>query len=252
MATILTGCASAADYVPTWEAADAPAPLQELNALIGEFELQLSSPSSKVIVVNQFEGFDAIDDTLDGVHPTKAGEDKLASKWATELLPLLPTSGSPPKLLLLGDSITDNHYRSKLWKMLKSERRVFDFVGSQHGFPLSVDVEELAFRGEPFDTDHEGHTGWQTKELLDGSLWDAGDPGNLDVWLADYTPDIALIHIGTNDLIVGSSTPSEIADDIEALIEQLRGDNPNVTVLVAQIIPYLPLPTPQQDPGTGS
>lgn len=242
---VLASCSSTESYAPNWHAGDAPAPLLELNHRIAEFGDRLSTQSSPVVVVDQFDGFDAIVDTVDGVHPTPGGEDKLASKWAAELVPLLPAAGPPPRVVLLGDSITDNHVRAKLWKELKVQNRVFDFVGSQHSFPLSVDIVELFHGEEPFDTDHEGHTGWQTSELLEGSLWDLGDPGNLSVWLDDYVPDIAVIHIGTNDLIVAVSTPAEIAEDIESVIEELRRANPQVEVLVAQIIPYLPLPDSQ-------
>lgn len=233
--------------VPQWEPADAPPKLLALNTAVGELATDLSTTQSPVIAVDHFTGFDAIDDTYDGVHPTRRGEEKLAETWATALRPHLAKSGDPRKVLLLGDSITDNHYRTILWSLLATDGYAFDLVGTQHGFPLAVDPKELAVDGTSFDSDHEGHTGWTARELLDGSLWDPDGGGGLDDWLSGYDPDIVALHIGTNDLIIGELSADEIASDIGEVIGRLREDNADVTVLVAQIIPYLPWDEPDAE-----
>lgn len=226
-------------FVPTWEPDDAPPLLIELNDLISDLDA-LSTDDSTVSIIDQFTGFDAIDDTTDGVHPTAEGEAKLIDNWAAALRPLL-TGQDPARVMLLGDSITDNHYRAGLWHQLRSEGLLIDFVGTQHSYPLVVDVGDLRIGDETFDSDHQGHTGWQTSELLLGSEWDPD--GNLAEWLDELgpdRPDIVTLHIGTNDLIVGVASPADTAAAITEIIAELRAANPTVTVLVAQIIPYLP------------
>jgi hypothetical protein len=56
-------------------------------------------------------------------------------------------------------------------------------------------------------------------------------------WLQRNNPDVALIHIGTNDLIQGK-TPEHVVVHIERMVSILRNQNPNVNILVAQIIPF--------------
>lgn len=232
-------------YTPTWEPADAPPLLLALNE---EILALAEANSSTVVVVDQFTGFDAIDDTFDGVHPTPSGEAKLAATWGTALRPVLDSHPEPlPNIVLLGDSITDNHYRTILWRSLREAGYDFDLVGSQNSYPIRTDVADLSFGDESFDTSHEGHTGWTAEELLVGSVWDPAGGGGLDEWLKLYKPDIVALHIGTNDLIIGKLTPAEIAADISKVLDRLRQSNPDVTILLAQIIPYLPLQEPVAD-----
>ena len=129
------------------------------------------------------------------------------------------------RILPLGDSITqgntsNNSYRRPLWQTLNAAGYSVDFVGSltnnNGGPPPNPD----------FDLDHEGHWGWRADALL------ASLPG----WLNDYTPDVVLMHVGSNDAFQGQSTSSTVAE-LEAIIDVLRADNPNVTILLAQLIP---------------
>ncbi|MEM7040422.1 MAG: GDSL-type esterase/lipase family protein, partial [Bacteroidota bacterium] len=61
--------------------------------------------------------------------------------------------------------------------------------------------------------------------------------------LLDYTPDIVLIHLGTNDVghILAPMSPSFTFDntvaDMTSIINHLRADNPNVIIYLAEIIP---------------
>ena len=105
--------------------------------------------------------------------------------------------------------------------MLRNGDYNVDFVGSQRGFdgPVSDDLKD-------FDLDHEGH--W---------AWEAGDiERNLSNWLNGYTPDIVLLHAGTNDIDRGQSHSSTISE-LDSIIDILRNKNPSVVVLLAKIIP---------------
>lgn len=127
-------------------------------------------------------------------------------------------------IMPLGDSITQgnrsqNSYRRPLWHALKEAGFVVDFLGSQRrnhwGGPPDPD----------FDLDHEGHWGWRVDQVL----------ARLDKWASHAKPDIALVHMGTNDLAQGKS-PELIVSELLAAVDILRTHNPRVVVLMAQLI----------------
>jgi lysophospholipase L1-like esterase len=88
----------------------------------------------------------------------------------------------------------------------------YDFVGSVH--------DEGARDG-----DHEGHGGWTIDQVS----------AQIDGWMAEYRPDVVLLHLGTNDVSRGSS-PAVIADKLGRLITRIREDSPFVRIFVARII----------------
>ena len=138
-------------------------------------------------------------------------------------------------VLPLGDSITSGNskhmtYRYPLWvKFIDSGFNFdgihFDLVGSQNSNHNGNRVWP-DYRGHSFDYDHEGHPGWRAEQIL----------AVLPTWLKGYTPDIVLLHIGTNDVMANQTTLSTI-NEIEQIIDVLRADNPRVIVLLAKIIP---------------
>ncbi|CAN5505061.1 hypothetical protein BH09PLA1_BH09PLA1_33340 [soil metagenome] len=130
------------------------------------------------------------------------------------------------KIMPLGDSITESEtghasYRYWLWKNLQNNGYTdIDFVGSHTGVNLGPPLYS------DFDQNHEGHWGWRADEIN----------ANIAGWANTYRPDIVLMHLGTNDLIQGQSVASTITD-LGSIIDKLRAANPNVTVIMAQIIP---------------
>ena len=140
-------------------------------------------------------------------------------------LPLVLLAQSP-RILPLGNSITQadkTHfsYRYPLWQKLRSAGIDFDFIGTMNtnygGNPSFPDLS--------FDKDHEGHRGWRADQLLAG----------LPSWLATYTPDIVLVHAGTNDMFMGNSVSGTV-EELKKIIDALRSDNPDVSILLAKII----------------
>ena len=140
------------------------------------------------------------------------------------------------RVMPFGDSITSGiSYRQPLWELLHSARLSrIDFVGSLHG------------NSKP-DGDHEGHPCYKITSVLlpvgtgtfkkcipnENSFGDARDP---DVWFEQSTPDIVLWHIGTNDVLDGQAV-DQILKAFSVTLTKLRQRNPNVTILVAQILP---------------
>ncbi len=103
----------------------------------------------------------------------------------------------PIRILCIGDSITQGGksdrqeytYRWSLFCMLKDAGVTFDFIGTRQT-GLHTDATWPDYNGEVFDLHHEGYYGAKTAEVRDALK------ENLSVLDA---PDIALIHLGTND-----------------------------------------------------
>lgn len=141
-------------------------------------------------------------------------------------LPLEPLAAqSTTKILPLGDSITESYaghasYRYWLWQKLVDGAYNTDFVGSMTG----------VYNGKPlyanFDQNHEGHWGWRANQIL----------AQINTWASSARPDVALIHLGTNDIFQKQSNTSTI-NEIEQIIDALRRTNPKIKILLAKLIP---------------
>jgi lysophospholipase L1-like esterase len=133
-------------------------------------------------------------------------------------------SPGPIRIMPLGDSITQandryDSYRRRLWLRLRQAGYEVDFVGSH----------QTHFGGpaprSDFDQDHEGHWGWRVDEVLT----------RIEQWTAAAEPDVVLIHLGTNDL--GVEPIETTLAELQSLLERIRQVNPQVTLLIAELIP---------------
>ena len=140
------------------------------------------------------------------------------------------------KIITIGDSITRaTCWRAELWKTLNtSHAGHFDLVGtlkSDNGCNVSG-----------YDQDNQGYSSSLLTEVVAG-VTDARtcDPTcpTLDDFAAAFmttTPDVALIHYGTND--VWNAKPTvDITAGYGELVDKLRAANANVKILVAKLIP---------------
>ncbi|WNG43883.1 SGNH hydrolase [Archangium minus] len=128
------------------------------------------------------------------------------------------------RIMPLGDSITGSPgcWRALLWNQLQSTGFThIDFVGTLP--PQGC--------GVAYDGDNEGHGGYLATNVADQNLL----PG----WLSATRPDIVLMHFGTND-VWSARTPSQILAAFSKLVDQMRASNPNMKILVAQILPVAP------------
>ncbi|PRX96500.1 SGNH/GDSL hydrolase family protein [Allonocardiopsis opalescens] len=130
----------------------------------------------------------------------------------------------PVRIMPLGDSITGSPgcWRALLWNELRDAgHTAIDFVGTLGPQGCSV----------PYDGDNEGHGG--------ALVTNVAAQNQLPGWLAATEPDVVLMHFGTND--VWSARPTAtVLDAYSTLVRQMRAQNPDMTVLVAQIIPMDP------------
>jgi hypothetical protein len=131
---------------------------------------------------------------------------------------------APVRIMALGDSITSSPgcWRALLWSRLRNAGYTdHDFVGTQSPQGCGFD----------YDGEHEGHPGVLVTEVAARGLL----PG----WLAETDPDVVMMHFGTNDVWSNRPTPA-IIEAYSTLVGQMRERNPDVTVLVAQILPMNP------------
>ena len=154
------------------------------------------------------------------------------------------TSSIPVKIMPLGNSITwgvnvddslAEGYRRDLYLQLVAANYNVDFVGSLIG---GVDTN--------FDRDNEGHSGAVAYPFPDyPSLYALSD--HLNGWLTTYSPDVVLLHIGTNDVnqnyYQNNKNPTNtlyLPNSIKALIDIINSNdlsnNISTMTLLAKII----------------
>lgn len=135
---------------------------------------------------------------------------------------------APVRIMPLGDSITSSPgcWRAILWHELQSAGYTnIDFVGTQSD-------QGSCNYGYTYDENNEGHAGYSATGIA--------AQNDLPAWLAADMPDIVLMHLGTNDMWGDYIPTSSILAAYTTLIGQMRANNPNVKILVAQIIPMNP------------
>ncbi|HEY2672013.1 MAG TPA: cellulose binding domain-containing protein [Rugosimonospora sp.] len=134
------------------------------------------------------------------------------------------SAATPIRIMPLGDSITGSPgcWRALLWNRLQSAGYTnIDFVGTLP--PQGC--------GVAYDGDNEGHGGILATNIV--------SQNQLPGWLSATHPDIVLMHLGTND-VWSNIAPATILAAFGTLVDQMRASNPNMKVLVAQILPMNP------------
>ncbi|MEU4215220.1 cellulose binding domain-containing protein [Actinoplanes sp. NPDC026623] len=134
-------------------------------------------------------------------------------------------AATPVRIMPLGDSITAGPgcWRAKLWHRLQTSGYTnIDFVGGQSdGGGCNP--------GYSYDFDHEGHGGFSATGIADND--------QLPPWLAAARPDVVMMHLGTNDMWGGYIPLQDKLNAFTKLVGQMRANNPNMKIIVAQIIP---------------
>lgn len=149
----------------------------------------------------------------------------------------MPAIASTPRILCIGDSLTDTSpgYRGFLYDQLKSEGYDFEFVGPKKG--KAPDGGAL---------DHAGYGGYSIGPgPSKADDWSNGK-GNIMVNIESYmksTPDIVVLLIGTNEFFtIGKLQPEHNADRdgpkrLAALVDRIHELKPEVKVLVGSVMP---------------
>jgi acyl-CoA thioesterase-1 len=133
-------------------------------------------------------------------------------------------AAAPTRIMPLGDSITGSPgcWRALLWQdLVNTGYSDVDFVGTLPGQGC----------GFAYDGENEGHGGILATNMA--------DQNQLPPWLSATNPDVVLMHLGTND-VWSNRSPDTILAAFTKLVEQMRANNPQMEILVAQIIPMAP------------
>lgn len=140
-----------------------------------------------------------------------------------------PTDGSACKVMPLGDSITDGigsqaggggGYRVELFRQAVADGHEITFVGTRPANGPNM------VAGQAFPRNHEGLSG----DSIQGTGNRAANA------VPATTPDIILLHIGTNNL-GGNGVPQGVPGQLATLVDQLIEDAPDALIVVAQLIP---------------
>jgi len=154
--------------------------------------------------------------------------------------------GQEVRVMVIGDSIsegwtsTEPSYRLAFWDLMQARNRSFRMVGNRvgnygglvNGAATSSVISTWPANGWPAAGQrHAAISGTYASDYSQGILINT-----LNSMGASNAPDIALVHIGSNDVGQNRSV-NATANAIGVIIDQLRAANPNVRVLVAQVIP---------------
>lgn len=148
-------------------------------------------------------------------------------------LSLVAEPNQPIRILCIGDSITQGGfsgreewtYRYPLVRELTEKGIAFRMLGTRtRGFHDNVTWPRI--QGQPFPNYHEGYYGYRTAQVRDELRRNLPrlDP-----------PDVALIHLGTNDQRA-RHPEAAIVDPLREIIVLLRERNPEVTILIGHLL----------------
>jgi acyl-CoA thioesterase I len=137
------------------------------------------------------------------------------------------------RVICIGDSITqggrrdrpEHTYRLPLQQALHALGIPFDFIGSRRAGLHADAVWPEIVAGVAFDPEHEGYYGAKTARVRDLVL-----PRLPEL----PPPDLALIHLGTNDQKAADLDAAVIAP-LEELVAGLRARNPRVAVVFGHL-----------------
>lgn len=203
---------------------------QQTNA----FNAAVTCNDDEVVYLDLQDQFLQSDGTInrdlfsDGTHLTPAGY----RVWAESLAPVVSQMMEaaplkPTKIMLVGGSVVEGvdastAYRRYLDGMLRRRGHLIDFIGSRsrhHDNQVDPNTYE-------FDPDHEGHWGRDSTWLTE----------NMVTLLAQEIPDVAVIHVGTGDILRGLAE-AKIVKNIDSMISSLRSRNNCVKVVLAKSVP---------------
>ena len=208
---------------------------QRVNAINASLELD----SNQVTYLNLQDSFLLPNGTInralftDGLHLSKAGY----RAWEKGISPVVERfMKAPPlapvKIMLIGGSATEGlgsstSYRRYLDGMLRRNGHLIDFVGSRKKHN-NDGTEPDSYQ---FDPDHEGHWGKDSAWIAD----------NMPRLLKCNVPDVAVIHLGAEDIAASEAAAEPLTDgivrNIDRVIKALRAKDEKVKIVILETLP---------------
>ena len=153
----------------------------------------------------------------------------LASCGKESDIPPKPQSNSKNKILNLGASRVEGgrpeyeSYRYELWKKLKENNLIFDYIGTQ-----TDESTYPQFNNMIFDCDHEGRGGWTSNDILE----------ELYNWLSQTgPPDFVLFSSPAGNDALEELSYTQALSNINDIIDVIQEFNPNTTIIIEQMAP---------------
>jgi lysophospholipase L1-like esterase len=203
---------------------------------VNEINTKLAMDSNEVVYLNLQDSFLLPDATFnqalyaDGIHLNKEGY----QAWEKGITPLIEKfiqapPLAPTKIMFIGASLTEGHdsntsYRRPLDPMLRKSGYLIDMVGSRH----QHNNDQTKPDSYQFDTDHEGHWGKKSAWIAD----------NMPRLLEKNVPDVAVIHLGAEDIAASTMAAEPLTDaiilNIDRVIQSLGAKNEKVKIVIAE------------------
>lgn len=169
---------------------------------------------------------DVVSDTLDNV----ASNDDVAIAYIADR-----TALGPVKIMAVGDSITHgvasvSSYRREFTALLQAASCNFTMMGSQ--------LTSGNSNGDPeaYNGAHEGYSGHRADHFLNGHVSSSGSNPGIRVSMETYTPDVVLLHLGSNDVAQEQGVSNALID-LENVLNAIYEVKPETLVLIANVIP---------------
>lgn len=145
--------------------------------------------------------------------------------------------GATTRVMAVGDSLTQGQgsnstggYRLALWNRMKANGFQFTPVGFQDQPPYSN-------TGDPYYKSRwSGNGGWRIAELMGPTSLNTTGRA-MPQWIADYTPSVLLLMIGTNDLD-GSANTATLRGRFSALLDQIYTAKPDMHIVLGRVPHY--------------
>lgn len=221
--------------------------------------------------VDYFSNLDLQSKLYDSLHFNKAAKLTVGERYTQAFFAANVVARHYGKLVFIGDSITqggNGHpgYRYTVFSHLANRGVAinpatgYKFTGSLTGAYQNSALSTPGINGQVFENVHEGHWGWRAawecarvalpagrynvNNLGAGTLlnwtgqsasFTTADAGTLTYAGTTYVPDTVSILVGINDLADGLA-PTQVANDLGTLIDQLRAANPNVRIHLNKVL----------------
>ena len=125
----------------------------------------------------------------------------------------------PLRVMAVGDSVTHGtaaaNIMKTLWTQLRDNGCAADMVGPYRWADTSADADHAS---------------------LDGLRADTAAATYVDTWTAAAKPEVVLIHLGSYDAFAGVPATTTV-NSLAQVITKIRARRPNVTFLLARLIP---------------
>jgi len=136
------------------------------------------------------------------------------------------------RIMAVGDSITHGYggassYRKPLIELLESSGCKFEMVGSM--------TKNLPPTG--FESPHEAYSGHRTDAFLTGQQSSFGNNEGISESMAEFTPKLILMNLGTNDMNQNRDIDNVIAN-IDQIVALIFDAEPTAQVVLATLVPY--------------